>query len=252
MKCRKVVAILLTVILFMEPMMAYAKSAELTKEQKKVADTVAEYTEKKWEKYGVLPSVAVTQTFVESSLGVNQVRPNNLWGLRPGGEYSSYSSMECGVYAYLDVLNNGLYDKSLHKKDYKVQLWEILQGGYYGEDDGGTIEEYYEDCVNSIEKYGFDEYDREMFRQLRERSDRKRKKKWGKTYTLHYDDSLKEHEIRVDKKIINGGAVQIWKDDELKGIYDVAGGQRGLNIGISDSGMDGMKVKIVVNEEAKG
>lgn len=49
-----------------------------------------------------------------------------------------------------------------------------------------------------------------------------------------------------------GGVVQIWKDDELKGIYDVARGQKGLNIGISDSGMDGMKVKIIVNEEAKG
>lgn len=49
-----------------------------------------------------------------------------------------------------------------------------------------------------------------------------------------------------------GGAVQIWRKDELKGIYDVAGGQKGLNIGISDLGMDGMKVKIIVNEEAKG
>lgn len=77
-------------------------------------------------------------------------------------------------------------------------------------------------------------------------------KKWDKTYTLVYDDSVGEHEVRVDKKIIKSGAVQIWKDKELKGIYDVAGGQKGLNIGISDLGMDGMKVKIAVNEEVKG
>lgn len=252
MKTKKIVAALLSAILFMEPMMVSAKSAELTKEQKKVADRVAEITAEKWEECGVLPSVAVAQTFVESSLGDNQVRKNNLWGLRPGGEYSSYANMEDGIYAYLEILNNGLYDKALYKKDYKVQLQKILQGGYYGEDDGGTIEEYYRDCVDSIRDYQFDRYDQELFRCLRRRKERERMEKWDKTYILVHDDSLGEHEIRVDKKIIKSGAVQIWKGKEEKGIYDVAGGQKGLKIGISDSGLDGMKVKIIVNEEAKG
>lgn len=252
MRIKKIAAILLSVVLFMEPMMMSAKSIELTKEQKKVADRVAEVVSENWGKYGVLPSVAVSQTFVESSLGVNQVRPNNLWGLRPGGEYSSYGNPNDGIYAYLEILNNGLYDKALYKKDYEAQLQKILEGGYYGEDDGGTIEEYYQDCVNSILDCHFERYDKKLFKRLYKEEEHKRMKKWDKTYTLVYDNSVVQHEVRVDKKIIKSGAVQIWKSEELKGIYDVAGGQKGLKIGISDLGMDGMKVKISVNEEAKG
>lgn len=249
MNKRKVIAIILSAILFTEPVIVSAQGSDLTERQKKIADKVAEKTTEKWRECGVLPSVAVAQTFVESSLGDNQVKQNNLWGIRPGGvNYASYSSVDEGIEAYLDVLNNGLYDRALHKKNYRTQLRYILAGGYYGEDDGGTNEEYYKNCADSIEKYGFDRYDKVLFGRL----EKKRKKKWEKTYTLHYDASLPEHEVRVDKKIINGGVVQIWKDDELKGIYDVAGGQKGLNIGVSDPGMDGMKVKIIVNEEAKG
>lgn len=253
MKKRKVIAIILSAILFAEPVIVSARGNDLTESQKKIADKVAKKTTEKWDECGVLPSVAVVQAFVESSLGDNQVKQNNLWGIRPGGvNYAFYSSVDDGIEAYLDVLNDGLYDRALYKKEYRTQLKYILAGGYYREDDGGTNEEYYKNCVYSIEKYGFDRYDKELFRQLEEKSEQARKKKWEKTYTLHYDSSLSEHEVRVDKKIINGGVVQIWKDDELKGIYDVARGQKGLNIGISDSGMDGMKVKIIVNEEAKG
>lgn len=204
MKIKRIAAMILSVILFADPVMASEKI--LTERQKAVADKIAENTADNWKKYGVLPSVAVTQAFIESSLGVNQVKPNNLFGIRPGGvRYSSYTSLEGGINAYLDVLNDARYEKALHKKDYRTQLREILAGGYYGEDDGGTVEEYYEDCVNSIEKYGFDEYDKELFRRLHKQSERKRMAKWDKTYTLCYDGTLKEHEIRVDKKIINGG-----------------------------------------------
>lgn len=249
MKLRKIVAIILSAILISEPAIISAQCAGLTEMQTEVADKIAKETQDSWEERGVLPSVAVVQAFNESSLGVNQVKPNNLWGIRPGGvNYASYSSVNDGIEAYLDVLNNGLYDKALYKKEYRTQLIYILDGGYYGEDDGGTNEEYYKNCVDSIEKYGFDRYDKVLFGRL----EKKRKKKWEKTYTLHYEASLPEREVRVDKKIINGGAVQIWRKNELKGIYDVTGGQKGLNIGISDPGIDGTKVKIIVNEEAKG
>lgn len=249
MKYKKIIAILLSAVLFMEPVVVSAKVTRLTEKQEKVADKVAKEASENWEEYGVLPSVAVAQTFIESSLGKNQVRPNNLWGLRPDNEYSSYESLNEGISAYLDVLNNGLYDKALHKRNYRDQIWEILQGGYYGEDDGGTVEEYYQNCVNSIESYHFDRYDQKLFKDLGER---KRKKKWEKTYTLVYDDSVRENEVRVDKSIIKSGAVQIWKSKELQGIYDVTGGQKGRKIGISRPEFDGMKVKIEVCEEAKG
>lgn len=80
----------------------------------------------------------------------------------------------------------------------------------------------------------------------------KRKKKWKKTYTLVYDDSVPYHAVSVDKSIIKCGAVSIWIDLEMRGIYDVIHGQKGRKIGISDPSMDGMEVKISVDENAKG
>lgn len=254
MRIRKtiVLSLILLISMLFNMVQTTAKSRELSSEQERIADKVAETVADNWENYGVLPSVAVAQTFVESSLGVNQVRPNNLWGIRPGGNYSAYASLEDGIYAYLNVLNNGLYDKALHKKDYKVQLLEILQGGYYGEDDGGTIEEYYQDCVDSIRDYHFDRYDKRLFRCMKRKAENRRKRKWEKTYTLVYDSSVPSHAVMVDTSVIKQGAVLIWKDDEMQGIYDVIGGSKGLKIRTSNPYMDGMKVKIEVHEEAKG
>lgn len=249
---KKMISLALVLVLMMNPVSVVAKDNELSKNQIAIADKVAEIATENWGKYGVLPSVAVSQTFVESSLGDNQVRPNNLWGLRPGGEYSSYGSVENGIYAYLRVLNNGRYDKGLHKKDYEIQLQKILDGGYYGEDDGGTVEEYYQNCIKSIHKYRFDKYDKILFRSLQKKADAKRKKKWDRSYTLVYDPSVPNHAVMVDKSIIKRGTVQIWADLEMKGIYDVIPGKKGRKIGISNPYMDGMKVKIIVCEEARG
>lgn len=251
---RKLVIVLM-VLIILNPSTATEATAKttLSKNQKKTADRIAGIAGKEWEKYGVLPSVAVTQAFIESSLGKNQVRPNNLWGIRPRGEYSSYESIEGGVYGYLRVLNNGRYDKALFKTDYRRQIWLILQGGYYGEDDGGTVEEYYRNCINSIDKYGFDKYDKSLLLQIKkEEKEKKRKKKWRKTYTLIYDATLAEHEAKVDKKIIKKGALKIWKDNEMKGIFDVVKGQKGFNISVPYSELEGMEVNIEVLEDAKG
>lgn len=251
MRYKKMIAVALSIILMMNPVYVGADSG-LSKNQIAVADKVAEIAIDNWEKYGVLPSVAVAQTFVESSLGDNQVRKNNLWGLRPAGEYSSYASLEDGIYAYLRVLNNDRYDNALHRKDCEVQLQKILEGGYYGEDDGGTIEEYYQDCINSIRKYHFDKYDKILFKLLQKKSDAKRKNKWEKSYTLVYDSSVPSHAVMVDESIIKRGTVQIWKNWEMQGIYDAIPGQKGRKISISNQSMDGTKVKIVVDEKAKG
>lgn len=129
MRLRKLIAIFLTEILLLNPITVAAKSNGLSENQTRVANKVAKTATENWEKYGVLPSVAVAQTLVESSLGKNRVRSNNLWGLRPGGKYASYPSLENGIYAYLEVLNNGRYGKALYKKDYRTQIRRILQGG---------------------------------------------------------------------------------------------------------------------------
>lgn len=204
MKNKRLICLLLSADLIFNPIMSSAKSRGLTERQEKTADKVAKVAMDSWKEYGVLPSVAVAQTFIESSLGENQVRKNNLWGLRPGGEYSFYPTLDRGIYAYLEVLNNGIYKKALYLKSYTEQLDFILKGGYYGEDDGGTNEEYYKNCISSIEKYGFFEYDKEMFEKIRNeekrRREKRRKKKWGDVYTLHYDPSLNINEIKVNKK----------------------------------------------------
>lgn len=222
---------------------------ELSKEQRKVAENVAEIATDGWQEYGILPSVAVAQTFVESSLGVNQVRPNNLWGLRPKGSYATYKTFKDGMYAYLNVLNNGRYDKALYKKDYRKQLSYILQGGYYGQDDGGTNEQYYNHCVSLIRNYKLDKYDKKLFAKPEEN---KRKKKWKRTYTLVYDETLRGNKVKVDESIIKKGVIKLWKDNELKGIYDVTKGQKGFYISVFNPELDGMKVKIEVLENAKG
>lgn len=249
---RKILSVAVALSLIFNPTFRARADAGLTPYQKKTADKVAQVTAENWKKYGVLPSVAVAQTFIESSLGVNQVRPNNLWGIRPNGQYASYTSMEDGIYAYLRVINNGYYDKALHVRDYEKQIEEILAGGYYGEDDGGTVDEYYNHVVSSIRRYGFDEYDRQLFADLKERAEERRRKKWNKTYTLVYEPGLNENQVRVDRKIIRRGTVQIWKRKQMQGIYDVTGGQKGRRIGVGNKWLDGMKVRIAVNEDAKG
>lgn len=260
---KKILLVLIICVITANCISATAK-ATLSERQKETADRIAEIADINWKEYGVLPSIAVAQAFIESSLGKNQVKPNNLWGIRPGGKcYSSYSSLSDGTYSYLGVINNGRYDKALFKKDYKIQIKYILQGGYYGEDDGGTIEEYRRNIVSSVENHHFDKYDKKLFKRLqkeqkqeekkkKERAEKKRKKKWLKTYTIVYDPNVMPHEVSVDKKIIKQGTVQIWKNDVGGKIYDVTYGQNGYVIGVSDKFMEGMKVKIEVNEEAKG
>lgn len=87
---------------------------------------------------------------------------------------------------------------------------------------------------------------------MKSKAENRRKKKWEKTYTLVYDSSIPSHAVMVDSSIIKQGAVLIWKNDEMQGIYDVIGGSKGLKIRTSNPYMDGMKVKIEVHEEAKG
>ena len=144
----KIIAIALASLIFVtEPC-----SAALTENQKQTADVIAKVTAKNYDKYGVLPSVAVTQAFVESSLGVN-CSGYNLWGIRSGAE--QYSSLKNGVLRYLEVINNGYYEGAPFEKDYHKQLALILDGGYCE-----PVGNYYEDGIWGIENYNFDNYDK--------------------------------------------------------------------------------------------
>lgn len=216
-----------------------------TKAQQQRVDTIVKICSENWEKYGVLPSVCITQAFIESTLG-EHCSGYNLWGIASGAE--SYSSLEDGVYRYLRVINNGYYDKALYCKDAPTQIRRILDGGYCK-----PIGDYYENALWTLDTYNLTKYDEQMFKQIaKEKAEKKRLKKHKKTFIVVYDATVPSNAIAVDTSIIKKGAVCVFEKYDLIGIYDVVDGSKGLFLKTSDLSMVGKKVKLEVHEEAKG
>ena len=228
----KKLCIILTIILIFSVSTASAKT--LDKEKSKTADAIAEICTENWEEYGVLPSVAVAQAFIESTLG-EHCSGFNLWGIRSGAE--QYSSLEEGAFRYLAVINNGYYDKALFQMDYRKQMKEILNGGYCQ-----PVGDYYENAIWSIEEYNFDRYDMKLSRKLKKQNQKKE-------FTLIHDDSIPVGTVAIDKKIVKSGSVQI---RELCGFYDVIQGGKGFKIKMNNPKADGMKIHLDVFEDAVG
>lgn len=250
-----------------------AVSAEgLSKSQRNIADTIAKVTEENWKEYGVLPSVAVAQAFVESSLGDHKPSKYNynLWGIKSGAVW--YDTVTEGTYGYMRVINNGYYKNAPYTTDYRLQLKRILAGGYCK-----PVGDYYSQAMYGYENYNFEKYDTRMFNNWKKEKARKKAKrraakrkarrekikalreaqrisKFSETYTLVYDELVPYNSVEVDKNIIHSGTVAIIDDFELQGIYDVKASNKtkGLTIRINNPSMDGMKVKIEVKEHAKG
>lgn len=254
MKLLRNLMIALCVVSLLMPHNAEASNG-LNEKQNYYANYIAQVAAENWEEYGVLPSVAVAQAFIESSLGMHN--PNyNLWGIASGATY--YDSLHEGVMGYLKVINNGYYKDAPHQTDYSIQLRKILDGGYcYPEGD------YYSNAINSINKYHFDKYDKMMFKNIEKEKIRKRrllkeKKRIAKQkqkFTVIYDKSVPENTVIVNKKIIKGGTVNIFYENSLQGIYEAKSGAKGRTIRVSDSRLSFLnhkKVYIDVHEEAKG
>lgn len=122
--------------------------------QQKNAETIAKICIENWEKYGCLPSVAIAQAFIESTLGKYcPSGSNNLWGICSGAV--KYNSIEDGVYGYMRVINNGYYKGAPHCKDYSTQISRILAGGYCIPAEG-----YYSNIIWTIKHYQLYEYDK--------------------------------------------------------------------------------------------
>lgn len=136
-----------TIIIFgIKPIDVHAEPLD----KKATANTIADICVDNYETYGVLPSVAIGQAYLESGLG-EKCRPYNLWGINNGK--ASYDSLEEGVHAYLKCINNGRYDDALFNKDYKSSLQHIQNGGY-------SVNKKYASTVCSIiESNNLDEYD---------------------------------------------------------------------------------------------
>ena len=123
----------------------------LTKDQWDRADTIAEIASDSYEEYGVLPSIAIAQAFIESTLG-ECCSGNNLWGICSGAVH--YDSLESGIYGYLRVINNGCYGSAPFTKDASSQISKILAGGYCV-----PIGDYYNNVMWIINKYGLERFD---------------------------------------------------------------------------------------------
>lgn len=105
--------------------------------------------------YGVYPSVCLAQAILESSLG-DVCRPNNYWGLNQGK--TCYASLEDGVIAYLECINNGYYGNAPSATNYRDQLYSIAIGGYCG----SNWFWYWETCVQIIEENALWVYDQNL------------------------------------------------------------------------------------------
>lgn len=218
MKNMRRVSVILVLSLILNGANAMASSRCLTNKQTKIADKIAKVTSENWDEYGVLPSVAVAQAFIESSLGKNCCASNNLWGIASGGE--SYSSLENGVIRYLEVINNGCYNGAPFQKDYRIQLRKILDGGYCE-----PVGSYYENAVWGIEHYDFDRYDKELnlyalkfSKKCQSYVAQMNSKKAGNTTVLQIDgyffdteqnDDLEKGVILVPKKKLDGRVVTV-------------------------------------------
>lgn len=124
----------------------------LSSAQQQRAYTIAEISIKEWNKYGVLPSVAIAQAMQESTLG-KHCSGNNLWGIASGA--ISYSSLESGVYGYLHVINNGCYGTAPFTRNASSQISKILAGGYCT-----PVGDYYSNVMWIINHYGLERFDK--------------------------------------------------------------------------------------------
>ena len=269
-KYNKIICLLLAVCLVFITSTPVSAARKLTSSQKKNADLIAEIAIENWDTYGVLPSVAVTQAFIESTLG-DHCRGNNLWGICSGAV--QYGSVKEGAIAYLKVINNGYYKNAPFKKNYKTQLHNILYDKNGNDVYCQPAGNYYNDALWAIKTYQFDKYDEKLFKIQKQKKEEAKQRKLEKIrkkkeeklrqerlkkqkgyYVVKYDVSVPSHAIKADKLIINQGAVCVYDKGmyNLYGIYDVIEGGRGHIIYSSDKSLDGKVVELDIHEEAKG
>lgn len=236
-----------------------ATSRKLAKSQQNYADRIAEVAIDNWETYGVLPSVAVGQAFIESTLG-DHCRGYNLWGIKSGAV--SYSSLDEGIHAYLKVINNGYYKNAPFCKDWRTQIRRILDGGYCVPEG-----KYYSNISWSIEAYNFDKYDKKLFKKLekkekakkeKERKEREAKKAKEKkekieatTFKLVYSPQLSENTLAISSSLAKKGVIVLYKDNVFDGYYDVYSSNIIPEncLGTSNMASIGNEVTIMVYEE---
>ena len=129
---------------------AYART--FTEEQQEIVDLIVEISIDSYEEYGILPSVAISQAFVESTMGERCVN-NNLYGIR-GGKYDTH---EASILAYMDLMQTERYAGARHIEEPRAQIDAILSAGYCPD------EGYADDVAWTIREYDLQKYDNIIF-----------------------------------------------------------------------------------------
>lgn len=213
---------------------ASAREWRLTILQKKNADRIARVVMDNYDKYKILPSLAVVQACNESSLGV-YCRGNNLWGILSGA--ISYPSVEAGTHGYLRVVTNKKYYHGvIGETNYRTALRRILDGGYC-EPEGA----YYSNCMTLYSRYHFEKYDQQMWKEREEarkkeerrkkkeaekrkklkKEEKKRRDKQKRCYWPVYDPTVPIGTVVCSNKIFKKGTLNLIHNKKLVGIYDV-------------------------------
>lgn len=222
------IIVIIMVIVMSIDTTSYAKTQKLNKMQWWYADEIARVVTDNWETYGVLPSVAVAQAYVESSLG-KRCAGNNLWGIASGDEH--YDSLYDGILRYCEVINEDYYKGAPFMKDWNSQLDRILAGGYCD-----PVGDYKEDAEYGYAVHNFEKYDEILFDKLRkkeiaekeEAKDRKEEAEYIQANTVPSDtfvvirEYVRDGVIYANKKAITGGAAMLYSEDgEYLGTFDV-------------------------------
>lgn len=140
-----------------------------------------------WKKFGILPSIAAGQAALESAWGESGLatKYNNLFGIKGsyqgnsamlntwevyGGErydikdnFRAYPNWSTSILDYGVFLTvNQRYKKAIGLKDYKDQIKAIHNAGY------ATDPQYADKVISIIEKYGLDDWDKEVLEPKKE------------------------------------------------------------------------------------
>lgn len=186
-------------MMIVRPSVTYARSHRDT-----VPSKIAKVVEKHYDEYGIWPSVAIGQAFVESGLYSGG---RNLFGVRG----CSGLSVEEATERYLQCLQNQYFRGEANFAPTPAeQLTIIMRGGRYCEHqypDGS----YYWDVINSINKYGWRRYDKKIIKKIKAKEARKRRKKRQKRpFRIIFDNTLPEGTAVVDPKYIKNGSAIIF------------------------------------------
>lgn len=131
----------------------------LTKKQLERADEIAYITYRNYDRFGILPSIAVSQSMEETHIGMDETSATPYYGwfgvTNVDGGYALYDSLEEAVVDYLNVLNNGRYSGAVFTLNASKSAMSIQNGGYCEPREG-----YASRIMDSYTDYNFCEYDR--------------------------------------------------------------------------------------------